>query len=56
MDVKAAIEHGDASALRHLLARQPARTNEVILWGPDEKNRCCPLHDGVVHPHGATQD
>lgn len=41
MDVKTAIETGDAEALRRLLAERPSRVDELILWG---KNRTHPLH------------
>src|SRR5712691_7022599 len=44
MDVKTALENGDSSALRRLLAEQPDRANEIIHWGPNGKNTCCPLH------------
>ncbi len=51
MDVKTAIETGDAAALRRLLAEDPARANAPIRWGSPE---CAshPLHficDVVFH-------
>jgi len=42
--VQAAIEAGDASALRRVLAESPARANELIRWGGDGKNVTHPLH------------
>ena len=44
MDVKAAIENGNAEALRDLLREEPSRANELIRWG--ERNICLthPLH------------
>jgi hypothetical protein len=33
MDVKTAIENGDAATLRRLLSEHPPRANELILWG-----------------------
>jgi len=44
MDVKTSIESGDSIALRRLLTERPARANEIIRRGPNEKNACCPLH------------
>jgi hypothetical protein len=41
MDMKAAIESGDAGAVRRLIAEDPARANGLIEWG---KNRTHPLH------------
>jgi hypothetical protein len=44
MDVKRAIETGDADMLRELLTKAPARANELIRWG--DKHVCFthPLH------------
>ncbi len=44
MDVKTAIETGDAAALRRLLADVPARANELIRWGKDCRIATHPLH------------
>ena len=43
MDVKTAIQNGDAEALRQLLAEDPSRANNRIQWG---NNKCLthPLH------------
>ena len=41
MDVRTAIETGDANALTALLAEDPSRANDLIVWG---KNRTHPLH------------
>jgi hypothetical protein len=38
MDIKRAIETGDAAALRELLIATPTRANELIHWG--EKKAC----------------
>lgn len=43
-DVKSAIEAGDADALRDLLARDPARANQLIEWGKNGEVRTHPLH------------
>lgn len=44
MDVKTAIQNGDADALRELLSEDASRANELIQWG--NKNKCLthPLH------------
>jgi ankyrin repeat protein len=44
MDVKTAIQNGDADALRELLSQDSSRANELIEWG--DKNKCSthPLH------------
>src|SRR5215210_6827960 len=44
MDVKNAIEAGDAPALRSLLSERPARANELIMWGANCEIRTHPLH------------
>ncbi len=44
MDVKTAIEAGDAAALRRLLADVPARADELIRWGKDCRIATHPLH------------
>jgi hypothetical protein len=44
MDVKTAIRHGDADALRRLLARAPAQANVLIYWGHNDCVRTHPLH------------
>jgi hypothetical protein len=44
MDVKTAIETGDATALRRLLANDPARADELIRWGKDCRIATHPLH------------
>jgi ankyrin repeat protein len=42
--MKAAIETGDADALRSLLSEKPARANELIVWGKNCEIRTHPLH------------
>lgn len=44
MDVKSAIETGDATALRRLLAEDPSRANTLIVWGTRGEIRTHPLH------------
>jgi hypothetical protein len=44
VDVKSAIESGDAAALRGLIAEDPARANEPIQWGDRRQIRTHPLH------------
>lgn len=44
MDVKTAIETGDAAALRRLLTDLPARADELIRWGKD-----CPIATHPLH-------
>lgn len=44
MDVKTAIETGDAAALRRLLADVPPRADELIRWGKDCRIATHPLH------------
>ena len=44
MDVKTAIETGNAAALRGLLAEVPERANELIRWGSDCHISTHPLH------------
>ncbi|HEX5431800.1 MAG TPA: ankyrin repeat domain-containing protein [Bryobacteraceae bacterium] len=44
MDVKAAIQTGDAAALRAALAEDPARANQLIEWGKNCQIRTHPLH------------
>lgn len=43
-DVKAAIQRGDAEALRGLLVERPGRANELIEWGKNSELRTHPLH------------
>jgi hypothetical protein len=44
IDVKTAIQKGDAEAIRELLSENPSRSNELIEWG--KRNKCLthPLH------------
>jgi hypothetical protein len=44
MDVKTAIETGDAEALRRLLAEVPTLANELIRWEKDCRITTHPLH------------
>ena len=44
MDVKEAIQAGDAAALRRLLDERPARSNELIEWG-----KGCEIHTHPLH-------
>ncbi len=44
MDVKAAIESGDAEALRRLLTEDKSRANALIRWGKDDCILTHPLH------------
>ena len=44
MDVKRAIQNGDAEALRRLLSEDPARANALIHWGKNECIHTPPLH------------
>jgi uncharacterized protein len=44
MDVKTAIEIGDAAALRRLLADDPSRADELIRWGRGCRIATHPLH------------
>jgi len=44
MDVKTAIEAGDAAALFRLLTEVPARASELIRWGNDCRIATHPLH------------
>ena len=44
MDLKTAIETGDAQELRQLLADVPARADELIRWGKDCRITTHPLH------------
>src|SRR5438067_13600957 len=44
MDVKTAIETGDATALRSLLAADPSQANALIVWGKEREIRTHPLH------------
>jgi hypothetical protein len=44
MDVRTAIRNGDADALRHLLAQEPAQANALIFWGNNDCLRTHPLH------------
>ena len=44
MNVKSAIQTGDAEALRRLLAADPSLANQLILWGPNDQNVTHPLH------------
>jgi hypothetical protein len=44
MDVKTAIQRGDAEALRRLLAEDPSRANTPIRWGANDHLSTPPLH------------
>lgn len=44
MDVKKAIQTGDAAGLRRLLIEDPARANELIHWG-----KVCEIHTHPLH-------
>ena len=44
MDVKTAIQNGDAETLRHLLSEDSSRANELIEWGNKKKCLTHPLH------------
>jgi len=44
MDVKIAIQSGDAAALRQLLAEESSRANELIVWGEKKLCHTHPLH------------
>jgi hypothetical protein len=44
MDVKEAIQMGDTSALRRLLAEDGSRANTLIRWGKDDCLHTHPLH------------
>ncbi len=44
MDVKAAIQRGDAEALRQLLAADPSRANALVKWGAGGSLLTHPLH------------
>jgi hypothetical protein len=44
MDVKTAIQTGDAAALRQLLAEDPSRANQLIRWGERKPCFTHPLH------------
>ena len=44
MDVKTAIQTGDAQALRQLLQEDPTRANQLIVWGKRNEIRTHPLH------------
>ena len=44
MNVKSVIEHGDAETLRNLLAQDPSRADDLIVWGKDCEIRTHPLH------------
>jgi len=44
MDVKTAIETGNVTALRDLLATDPMLANRHVVWGSDNKIRTHPLH------------
>ena len=44
MDVKTAIETGDAATLAQLLAGDPARADELIRWGENCRISTHPLH------------
>lgn len=44
MDVKAAIESGDAQALRRVLAEDASRVNALVCWGKDGRVQTHPLH------------
>jgi len=44
MNVKTAIQNGDADALRSLLKDHPARANALIQWGANDSIETHPLH------------
>jgi hypothetical protein len=44
IDVKTAIQTGDADALSRLLSEDPARANALIRWGEKDRPRTHPLH------------
>jgi hypothetical protein len=44
MDVKTAIETGNVTALRELLATDPTLANRHVVWGKDSEIRTHPLH------------
>ncbi|MSO21554.1 MAG: ankyrin repeat domain-containing protein [Acidobacteria bacterium] len=44
MDIKPAIQRGDATGLRELLAADPARANHLIEWGAQAGIHAHPLH------------
>jgi hypothetical protein len=44
MDIKTAIENGDADALRRLLSDNPPLANTLIPWGKNERCLTHPLH------------
>jgi hypothetical protein len=44
MDVKTAIDNGNADALRRLLREDPSRADELIRWGGDNVCLTHPLH------------
>ena len=44
LDVKTAIEMGDAGALKIMLSKDAALANRLILWGKNCKNSTHPLH------------
>lgn len=44
VDIKAAIESGEAEGLRLLLSANPACADQAIEWGERGKNRAHPLH------------
>lgn len=43
-DIRTAIENGDVTRLRALLAEDPTRANEHVRWGPEWAIRTHPLH------------
>jgi hypothetical protein len=44
MDVKTAIRHGDADALRVLLTEDASRANALVRWGANDCILTHPLH------------
>jgi hypothetical protein len=44
VDVKTAIQRGDADVLRRLLAEDPSRANTPIRWGENDHLKTPPLH------------
>lgn len=44
MDVKTAIEHGDAEVLRRLLSEDASRANALVSWGTSNRVMTHPLH------------
>lgn len=54
MDMKRAIETGDAAAVRRLIAEDPGSANRLIVWGKRDEIRTHPLHYVSDMVFGAT--